>query len=89
MFRNVVVGKPLVDVRMLLSEDEKDWERNEKKDTLFTETRFLPAILKEAGVVSSTGEVRRNKPDFVVNLDKPDCLWIKWGKKFIYIVVGE
>jgi hypothetical protein len=89
MFQNVVVGKPLVEPASLLALDERDWEENEKKNTLFTETRFLPAIMKEAGIVQSTGEVRRNKPELCVTLDKPDCMNIKWGKKFLYIVVGE
>jgi hypothetical protein len=89
MFQNVVVGKPLVEPASLLALDERDWEENEKKNTLFTETRFLPAIMKEAGMVQSTGEVRRNKPELCITLDTLDCMNIKWGKKFLYIVVGE
>lgn len=89
MFHNVVIGNPIVDVSSLLAIDEKDWEENEKKNTLFTETRFLPAVLKEAGIVKSTGEVRRNKPELCISLDKLDCINLKWGKKFLYIVVGE
>jgi len=89
MFQNVVIGKPIVDPQLLFAKSEEDWEKNEKPNTLFTESRFLPAILKEAGVVSSTGEVRRNRPELVRTLDSLDCLMIKWGKKFLYIVVGE
>jgi hypothetical protein len=89
MFHNVVIGEPLVAAWSLLAEDEMDWEDNEKKKTLFTNTRFLPALMKEAGLVSSTSEVRRNKPELCINLDKLDCISIKWGKKFLYIVVGE
>lgn len=89
MFHNVVVGKPIVDVSGLLATDEKDWESNEKKNTLFTETRYLPAIMKEAGIVQSTGEVRRNKSELCISLDKLDCINLKWGKKFLFIVVGE
>lgn len=89
MFHNVVVGKPIVNVSSLLEIDERDWEENEKKNTLFTETRFLPAIMKEAGIVQSTGEVRRNKPELCINLDKLDCINLKWGKKFLFIAVGE
>lgn len=89
MFSNVVIGKPIYDEKKLLALDDNDWENNEKEQTLFTETRFLPSIMKEAGIVSSTSEIRRNRPDLCVSLDKPDCLWIKWGKKFLYIIVGE
>lgn len=89
MFHNVVVGKPIVDASSLLAIDEKDWEENEKENTLFTETRFLPAIMKEAGLVQSTGEVKRNKPELCIALDKLDCINLKWGKKFLFIVVGE
>ena len=89
MFHNVVVGNPIVDVKTLLALDERDWEENEKKNTLFTNTRFLPAIMKEAGIVQSTGEVRRNRPELVKNLDDLDCINLKWGKKFLFIVVGE
>ena len=89
MFHNVVIGKPIVDPKLLLATSENDWEKNEKPYTLFTETRFLPAILREAGVVSSTGEVRRNRPDLVRTLESLDCFLVKWGKKFLYIVVGE
>lgn len=89
MFQNVVIGKPLLDIRQVLAFDNEDWEQNEKPVTLFTETRFLPAVMKEAGLVASTGEVRRNRKGLVITLDKPDCLNIKWGKKRLFIVVGE
>ena len=89
MFHNVVIGKPIVDASSLLALNATDWEENEKQRTLFTETRFLPAVMKEAGIVSSTGEVRRNRPELCVMLDKLDCINIKWGKRFLFIVVGE
>ena len=89
MFQNVVIGKPIVDIESLLAVDKNDWEENEKKNTLFTETRFLPAIMKEAGIVQSTSEVRRNKPELMINLNELDCINLKWGKKYLYIVVGE
>lgn len=89
MVQNVVIGEPLLDIRQVIALDNDDWEQNEKPVTLFTETRFLPAVMKEAGLVASTGEVRRNRKDLVITLDKPDCLNIKWGKKRLFIVVGE
>ena len=89
MLHNVVIGKPKVAASELLAIDNKDWEENEKKLTLFTETRFLPAVMKEAGMVQSTSEVKRNKPELCITLDKLDCINLKWGKKFLFIVVGE
>ena len=89
MFHNVVIGKPIVDPSLLLANDYKDWEENEKKDTLFTDIRFLPAVMKEAGVVNSISEVRRNRPELCIMLDQVDCINLKWGKKHLYVVVGE
>lgn len=86
---NVVIGSPIVEPKTLIALDDIDWETNEKEKTLFTDTRFLPAIMKEAGIVKSIGEVRKNKPELVFTLNELDCLWIKWGKKFLYIVVGN
>lgn len=89
MFHNVIIGKPLVEPYTLLANDLTDWEETEKKNTLFTDTRYLPAVMKEAGIVNSTGEVRRNRPDLCITLDKVDCINLKWGKKRLYIIVGE
>ena len=69
---------------------ERDWEENEKQNTLFTETRFLPAIMKEAGLVKSINEVRRNKPELCKELEGPDFIDLKWGKRHLFILVeGE
>jgi hypothetical protein len=89
MIQNVVIGRPLVDASTLIALNERDWEENEKQNTLFTETRFLPAVMKEAGIVQSISEVRRNKSELCVSLDTVDCINLKWGKKFLFIVVGE
>lgn len=89
MFQNVVVGKPLLDPWEFISENEEEFEKSDKKETLFTNERYLPAILVEAGIVKSRSEVKRNKPELCITLDKPNCLWVKWGKTKLYIVVGE
>lgn len=89
MFLNVVIGKPLVDPKTLLALDDLDWKNNEQPQILFTETRYLPAVMKEAGVVQSTSEVRKNRPDLNISLENLDCLWVKWGKKRLYVIVGE
>lgn len=89
MIQNVVIGNPLVSPEFLLATNKDDWENNEKSQTLFTEERNLPAILKEAGIVPSISEVRRNRPELMIKLETPDCFWVKWGKKRVYIIVGE
>lgn len=88
-FQNVVVGEPLVHPKELIALNDRDWEINEKQQTLFTSERFLPKIMVEAGVVKSINEVRRNQPNLVKTLDALDCINIKWGKHFLYLVVGE
>lgn len=89
MILNIVVGTPLVSPETLLAYDMEDWLQTEKEQTMFTEQRFLPAILKDIGVAPSINEVRRNRADLMITLDRPDCFWVKWGKKKLYIVVGE
>lgn len=89
MFQNVVIGKPLIEPWQLISIDKEEFEKFDQRETLFTEERFLPAILVETGIVKSRSEVRRNNPKLCVTLDKLDCLWIKWGKHKLWIIVGE
>lgn len=89
MIQNVVIGELLCSPALLFAYNDEDWEKNEKPITLFTEERFLPRLLVEAGIVKSVNEVRRNKPELVVTLDKVDYLEIKWGKKRLYIGVGK
>lgn len=86
---NIVVGTPLVNPAELLAVDETDWQENELPYTFITSERRLPNILKDAGIVKSTSEVRKNKPHLNIVLDKPDCIWVEWGKKKLYIVVGD
>lgn len=89
MVQNIVIGTPLVGLSHLLAHDFEDWAKHERFQTHFTNERKLHAILKEAGIVPSISEVRRNRPELMITLDKPDCFWVKWGKKKVYIVVGE
>lgn len=89
MYHNIVIGTPLIDPKELLAYNENDWETNERSHTLFTTERRLPNLLKEAGIVQSTSEVRKNKPQLMITLTNPDCIWVRWGKKKLYIIVGE
>ena len=85
--KNVVIGKPICEPWQMFCNTEDEWE-SEKANTIFTEERFLPRILVVCGVVKSINEVRRNKPDLVKNLDKPDFIEVKWGKSRVFIQVG-
>lgn len=89
IFQNVVVRKPIVEPHELLALDKEDFERVEKPLTLFTEERFLPKIMVEAGLVKSISEVRRNQPKLVKTLDELDFIRVKWGKRELFILVGE
>lgn len=89
MIENIVIGTPLVDPAALFSKNTEDWDKVEKEKTLFTTERNLPRLMKEAGIVSSVSEVRRNQPKLCVDLNEVDFLKIKWGKRFLFILVGE
>ena len=90
MIQNVIIGQPYCEPHIYFGYDETDWEENEKKNTLFTEERYLPRILVQAGIAKSVNEVRKNRPDLVKDLIKyPDFFKIKWGKKFLWIAVGK
>ena len=89
MIQNIVIGKPLVEPWSLISLSEEDFKKNDKEYTMFTKERFLPTLLVNAGIVKSKSEVKRKKPEFWITIDKLDCLWVKWGKNKIYIIVGE
>ena len=88
---NIVIGKPIVDPYIMFATDEDDWERNEKEKTYYTDERFLPRILVDIGIYPSVSEIRRNKPDLMISLDKLDFINnLKVSKKRrLWILVGE
>lgn len=88
---NIVIGKPLVEPCLMFARDDEDWENIEKEKTYFTEERFLPRILVETGLYPSINEIRRNKPELMITLDKLDFISeLKVKKKHkIWILVGE
>jgi hypothetical protein len=88
-YENVVIGEPLVEPSSIFSLDQDDWEKMEKDKTYYTNETFLPKILVELGVAPSVSEVRRNKKEFVKNLEPYDYLEIKWGKRRLFILVGK
>lgn len=50
--------------------DEEGWNRVKKKKTYYTEERFSPRILVDIGIYPSVNEIRRNKPELMVELSK-------------------
>ena len=88
MIENIVIGTPLVSLNILLGNENNPNDKWEEV-TVYDEERFLPKLLVKYGFTSSIRELRRNRKDLVINLDSPDFLEIKLGKKKLWIVVGE
>ena len=86
---NIVIGTPIASEEAMFALDKNDWENVEKEKTYWTDERNLAVILKEIGVVASISEVRRNKPQYVISLDKPNFIEVKWGKRKLFVLVGE
>ena len=87
---NIVIGTPLVSAKELLSANDSDWANVEFEKTVFTNERYLPNILVQLGIYPSISEIRRNKPELMIRLDKIDFINIKPKKKRpLWIVVGE
>lgn len=86
--KNIVIGNPICDPWYMFCNEPDEWDTT-KKDIWFTEDRYLPKLMVNCGLVDSISEVRRNKPELMINLDKPDFLEVKWGKSRLYIQVGE
>ena len=88
---NIVIGKPIVESSTMFSLDEEDWNKVEKEKTYYTDERFLPRILVDIGIYPSVNEIRRNKPELMVELNQLDFLDnLKVSKKRrLWILVGE
>ena len=88
---NIVIGKPIVEPSTMFSIDEDDWVRLEKDKTYYTNERFLPRILVDIGIYPSINEIRRNKPELMINLTHLafiDNLKVS-KKRRLWILVGE
>lgn len=88
---NIIIGSPVSEPCEMFSKDCEDWKQNEKEKTYYTQERFLPKILVNIGIYPSINEIRRNKPELMLTLDKVDFIdGLKVSKKRkIWILVGE
>ena len=86
--KDIVIGKPICEPWYMFCNEQNEWD-DIKNNVLFTEERYLPKLMVDCGLVKSISEVRRNKPELVINLDKPDFIEVKWGKSRLYIQIGE
>ena len=86
--QDVIVGKPIVDPWYMFCEEQNGWGKV-KDSVYYTEERFLPKIMVDLGIVKSISEVRRNKPQLMIKLNKLDYIEIKWGKSYLFILVGD
>lgn len=87
---NIVIGKPIVEPYTMFAAGLDDWNNIEKEKTYYTDERFLPRILVNLGIYPSVNEIRRNKPELMINLDKLDFIDnLKASKKRrLWILVG-
>ena len=88
---NIVIGNPISPPCVMLASNIDDWINNEVEKTYYTNERFLPKILVELGIYPSISEIRRNKPNLMISLDKLDFLdnWKVSKKRRLWILVGE
>lgn len=87
---NIVIGKIEAREEDLFAYSIDDWLHNEYAKTYFTNERFLPKILVEIGIYPSISEIRRNKPELMIKLDKKDFISkLKVAKKrYLWVAVG-
>lgn len=88
---NIVVGTPIAKPSDMFALDNDDWELIEKEKTFYTYERFLPKLLVELDIYPSISEIRRNRPDLIINLEQVDFVdTLKVSKKRrLWILVGR
>ena len=75
---DVIVGKPV------LTPEEVGFE-----NVIHTEERFLPRILADLKIFKSASEVRKNRPDLVIELNKQDMMEVRIGKRVVWLLIGD
>lgn len=83
---NIIIGTPIVGLNILGINDDtwNEW-------TIFEDgsERRLDRLLVEHGFFSSMGQLRKNRPDLVKELNGLDFIELKIGRKRVCVVVGE
>ncbi len=87
IYYNVCIGKSDL-VKTMFATADDDWEVV-KESILFTEMRYLPALLVRCGVAKTINEVVKKKPELDKRLEEPDFVVVKYGKRHIAILIGE
>ena len=88
---NIVIGNLIVEPSTMFAFDEDDWNKVEKEKTYYTDERFLFCFLVDIGIYPSVNEIRRNKPELMIELNRLDFIDnLKASKKRrLWILVGE
>lgn len=88
---NIVIGSPISSPIEMFSTDINDWEHVENEKTYYTDERYLPKILVDLGFYPSISEIRRNKSELMITMNKIDFIDnLKVSKKRrLWILVGE
>lgn len=86
---NVIIGEPIVAPADLITNGSVEDFHAELEKTLFTDERNLARILVNLKIAKSMNEVRRNRPELIKDLTDLDCFWVKWGKRKLFIIVGN
>lgn len=88
---NIVIGEPVASYESMFALNQEDWLNSESEKTYYTEERFLPRILVDLDIYPSINEIKRNKPDLMIELDKVDFIDnLKVSKKRrVWILVGK
>lgn len=87
MVQHIVIGKPIVDLWLLLGNNKEDTSFIE--GTAFEDDRELANLLVKHKFIKSKSELRRNRPDLFQTLLCLDFFEVKIGKKRVWIIVGE
>ena len=78
MLAEIIIGKPLVTVNEIGF-----------NNPIYSDERYLPNLLISLGLFKSKSQIKKNRPDLMLSLDKLDFMEIKIGKSYLWILVGE